>query len=315
MSALADGNGKGRVAVVGAPTPVGGRLRDALVAAGVPGDRVDLYGTSQGEVVLSEYDGEARMIQEPALDEVARHDVVFLCEGGEVARRIATAARGDCLIVDLLDCLPAEARSRRTSGECVVVPHPLALLIVDLLAPIEREFGIGSAIAVILRPATDFGEQGVDELREQTIRLLSFSEVPTATFGRQLAFNIIPQAELADHEPHVESRIAREAAELLGWTAPRLAVRLLAAPIFHGHALQLHLRLRAEAGPQRLCDLLGEVGQVGAGATPLDADERVRVSDPAADGLGGFWIWVVAGEIAGRGAERAVQLAARRGRL
>ena len=48
-------NGKARVAVVGAPTTAGSRLREALAKHGVPGDQVDLYGGTGGEVVISEY--------------------------------------------------------------------------------------------------------------------------------------------------------------------------------------------------------------------------------------------------------------------
>jgi aspartate-semialdehyde dehydrogenase len=322
----AESNGKGRVAVIGAPTLDGGCVRDALVSAGVPGSRVDLYGSTCGEVVLSEYAGEARMIQEPVLAEIVEHEIVFICEEGEVSRRIASVATPDCLIIDLVDCLPAHARPRRVqldvdsdidrpgSGGCFVVPHPLALLIAGLLQPLEREIGVAEAMAVVIRPAADFGEPGIKELREQTIRLLSFAEVPIETFGRQLAFNVIPQTRLAGLEPGVESRIAAETSELLGWNEPRFGVRLLAAPIFHGHGLQMHFRPRVEVSLERVLSVLREAGSLGEGeaaATPLEAEARVSLSDISWDGLGGFWMWAVAGETAALGAEQAVQLAAR----
>lgn len=328
-SRCAESRDKGRVAIVGAPTAVGTRVRDALVAARIPGARVDLYGGSPGEVLLGEYAGEARMIQHPELSEIAGHAIVFLCEAGEVSRRIATSATPDCLIIDLLDSLPLEARPRRVHldlqpeieaagpGGCYAVPHPLTLLLIELLQPIEREFGLGEAVVVIVRPAADFGQQGLEELREQTVCLLRFADFPVETFGRQLAFNVIPQAQLARHEPGLERRIATECAELLGWDAPRLGVKLLAAPIFHGHALQLRVRPGREAPLERIAEVLGQVGRVetDGAATPLEAEARLSVSDLSDDGLGGFWLWVVATETESRGAEQAVRLAARMGRL
>jgi aspartate-semialdehyde dehydrogenase len=322
----AESNGKGRVAVIGAPTADGVRLRDALASAGVAGSRIDLYGTTRGEVLLSEYAGEARMIQEPILEEIADHEIVFICEEGEISRRIVSVATADCVIIDLLDCLPADAQTRRVQldvdpdidrpgpGGCFVVPHPLALLIAGVFQPLEREIGVAEAKAVVIRPAADFGETGLEELREQTIRLLRFAEVPTETFGRQLAFNVIPQTRLTGLEPGVESRIAAETAELLGWNEPRLGVRLLAAPIFHGHGLQMHFRPRVDVSLERLISVLREAGLLGGAgtaATPLEAEARVSLSDVTGDGLGGFWMWAVAGEASSRGAEQAVRFAAR----
>ena len=63
----------------------------------------------------------------------------------------------------------------------LAVPHPVAILLADLLAPLERELGLRDAVAVVLRPAADFGQDGIEELREQTVRLLNFSEIPSAT--------------------------------------------------------------------------------------------------------------------------------------
>ena len=82
-----------RVAVIGAATAEATGLRVALAEAGVPGTQVDLFGTTEGEVVLADYAGEARLIQEPDPDIIATHDVVFVCETGEVGRRAAARSR------------------------------------------------------------------------------------------------------------------------------------------------------------------------------------------------------------------------------
>ena len=82
-----------RVAVVGAETPPGGRIREALAGRKFPGERVDLYGARSAEPVLSEYDGEARLIQEPDPSEVGGHDLIVVCEGGEATRRALSRLR------------------------------------------------------------------------------------------------------------------------------------------------------------------------------------------------------------------------------
>jgi len=229
-SADARGNGHTRVAVVGASTDDGTLVKEALERARISGKRVDLYGTSRGEALISEYHGEARLIQDPDLDEIARHDLIFLCERGEVAGHVLRQAGSDSLVIDLLDSSPGKVprvhldinpQIAEASGTGrFAVPHPLTLTLAELLNPLERGPGVAEASAVIVRPAADFGKEGVEELREQTMQLLSFAEVPVETFGRQLAFNIIPQSGFDQGDRQLETTIIDGVTELLGCPAP-----------------------------------------------------------------------------------------------
>jgi len=304
----------GRVAIVGAPAETGVRLREALAEAGVPGARVDLYGASAGEMVLGEYDGEARMIQGPDVDEIAGHALVFVCDADEaLARALAAGLPAETTVIDLADRRPAGSAAEGWHA----VAHPLALVLRELLQPLAEAFGVREASAVILRPASDFGAPGVEELRDQTVRLFNFAEVPVRTFGRQLAFNVIPHGDLAGERPDLPRRIAGQVGELLGWRDGRLAVALLAVPLFYGHGVQLRVRLDGAPPLADVRDVLARAGLLDGGeprapATPLEVagSERTCLSDLAEDGLGGLWMWGVAGEAGARAARLAVDLAA-----
>jgi aspartate-semialdehyde dehydrogenase len=322
----ADSGGPARVAVVGAFSVEGAYVREALAKHGVPGNRVDLYGATGGEVVFSEYAGEARVIQEADLAEVARHEVIFLCTPWEIAEALVSATPTS-VIIDLHGCLPPDSNPRRAPLEIdaglergdgrFVVPHSLALVLAEVLRPLDRRFGVDEAMAVVIRPAADYGREGVEELREQTVRLLNFSEVPVDTFGRQLAFNVVPEEQLAVGRRDLEGRIAGDVAELLGWSERRFTMRLLTASVFHGHGLQLRFRLAREGKVEEVRAALEEQGLLegadgGAAATPLDVtgETRTCLADPAEDGLGAYWVWGVAGATGPRGARQAVRLAA-----
>jgi len=325
----ADPESAARVAVIGAVTVDGGRVRAALAAAGVPGQRVDLFGETRGtdgEVVLGEYAGEARMIPAPDPAEILGYDVIFLCEPGEISRRIAASPVEGQLVIDLCDCLPQALRARRVhldlmpeiagaeAGGCYAMSHPLTLLLTDVLHPLDREIGLAGATAVVIRPAADFGEPALAELREQTVRLLGFADLPLETFGTQLAFNVIPQSRLDRLEPGVEARVVRESAEILDRDPPALALRMVTAPIFHGHAFQLHVRPATAVPIERASGVLEAAGLLdpqAAPTTPLEVESYLRLSPLEEDGAGGFWLWGAAADISKRAAEQAVRLAAR----
>ncbi len=315
MPRFADPGDAVRVAVVGAPTTDGGLLREALARHGVAGSRVDLYGTTRGETVLSEYDGEARLIQEPDLEEVVDHRIIFLCEEGALAEQVVQAAGEDTVVIDLLDReLPIE--------RVHAVPHSLSLLVADVLRPVSQAFELVEVTAIVLRPAADFGERGVEELREQTVGLLSFNEVAAETFGLQLAFNLIPQHRMKDGSQALEARLAGEVSRLLEWPDIRIACRLITAPLFYGHGVQLRFRLGQPAATEDLQAVFDSAGFAATGdgsppVTPLEVtgESLTRVSGLAEDGLGAYWLWAVAGETADRGAQHAVRLAVQLGGL
>lgn len=330
MSPLsASPTGTARAAVLGSTSSCGTRLRQVLAEIGVPGSRVDLYTAAEAEEpIISEYDGEARLIQKPDLDEVLSRDVVFLCEAGELVARVVDRAASATAAIDLANARSAGSKARLVhmdvnpeeaseSRGLFAVPHDLSTVLVDLLQPLQRHLDCTEVVATILRPASDFGEDGIEELRDQTVRLLNFAEPRAEVFERQVAFNVLPQSLLPDGGQAVERRVAHEVAGLLGWADSRLTVALAVAPVFFGHSLSLRMRFARETTADRLRRVLRDEGLSGADdepsrLTPMDvsSEQGVHVADVSDDGRGGFRMWGVAGGAHRRSAELAVRLAA-----
>jgi aspartate-semialdehyde dehydrogenase len=326
MSRRSASRATARVAVVGSGSAEGTLVRAALAERGVEGANVDFYGVTHGEAVLSEYDGEARLIQDPEPGEVRGHDVVFLCEPGDASASLLALAGGDSVVLDLVGCSDAAplvhavlrppTASERTRP--MRVPHSIAVVLAELLRPLHEAFGVEGATAVVLRPAADFGQEGIEELREQTVRLLRFERPPSRTFGRQLAFNVIPQHLVPGAAEDVERRIEIETGALLRIDDGALAIRLATVPVFHGHAMAVRVALRDEAGLEEVERAAAArsagprpVGKSAPG-TPMEAaaGPGVSVSHVSRAGGSGFWLWVVAGEADAASARAAVDLAA-----
>jgi aspartate-semialdehyde dehydrogenase len=318
---------RARLALVGAETPEGARIRAILAERRIPGERVDLFGRTRGEAVLSEYAGEARLIQEPETADVMRHDVIFLCETTEVAYRILSMHGPEALVVDAAGCTndlegtpvvhtDINPHAAPTGGGVVAVPHGISAMLAELLHAVESGPGVRRATAMVLRPAADFGAEGLDELREQTVRLFNFAEVPQEVFGTQLAFNLLPERTRRGGSPDLDRRVEREVGQIRGWDEPRLAVRIVNVPVFHGHAAFVRLELEGETDAATVTEALDaatglERTKDDPSATPLEigGERRTVVSDLSVDATGACWIWIVAGELGRVTAEHAVRLA------
>jgi len=319
------------LAVLGAQSTIGAAVRAALEALRIPGHRVALFGTSPGEALLGEYAGEARLIQEPAADEIRGHSAVFVCETESASERLLGGAAQDGLVLDLTDSEWGRDRGRLAGsrrGEepaatrgVLRIPHVLSSTVADMLRPIDRGPGLREASVVVFRPASDFGEPGVEELRAQTVNLLNFFEVPKAVFGRQLAFNLLPQSLVPSGRTSPEDRIVRETADLLGHDRPRVTARLVVVPVFLGHGILARVAPREPLeGAAAVRDLLQAdedapvAVDVASGARSILDTEQIAgtlVSEIKSDGLGGFWIWATVEDAGSTWARSAVRWAAR----
>jgi aspartate-semialdehyde dehydrogenase len=303
----------GRIAVLGAASPAGTHLRTALADRGVPGARVELFGRKRSVAVLSEYDGEARLVQAAGELDAGACQAVFVCEPGHDPGILTEAAAAGTVVIDMTGSIP--------DARIVSIPHPIAAMLHTLLAPVDRALGLTRVSAFITRPASDFGEPGLEELREQTVHLLRFEATPTEIFGRQLAFNVVPEHLFPGAEDRSGERIVRELKDLLGAAGLTVAVSQALVPTFFGHGVAAHLTLQRASREDALAAWAKAEGvQVATdpdvGAT-LDAPESVGLLITRIDASDGpdFTVWALGSEAGPAAAGAAIAAGAAAGVL
>jgi aspartate-semialdehyde dehydrogenase len=296
------------IAIVGAEAPIGQRFRAALERRHVDGGRVHLFAAEptgvDGEAILTEYAGEPRLIQEPDSDIITPHPWLFLCGGGEVSRRLAESPPAGKWVIDLFhDRADDDSVDHLFSSTVddkptlLSVPHPISLAIASLLEPLTPSTEKISWSGWVMRPAADFGEAGVDELREQTVQLLNFTSSPREVFGRQLAFNLLPQPLLPGMAGTERARIRSDVERR--FPGMRGDLQLAIAPMFFGHVISLHLRCSSPDFAREIPGKLGIETGPPEEATPVElAAERGRRAvwwNPGTPGEG--WLWAVIGDL------------------
>jgi aspartate-semialdehyde dehydrogenase len=123
------------------------------------------------------------------------------------------------------------------------------------------------------------GRAAMDELARETVAMLSGKTARGRAFGRQIAFNVIPQVEAwdADGATHQERRLWEETRKLLG--LPQLAINATAVrvPVFFGHSLAVHALFERPLTPVAAKQVL----QRGKGITVIDTDSSAEFPKPA----------------------------------
>src|SRR6202034_4258976 len=140
---------------------------------------------------------------------------------------------------------PAAQGSPGLETPAIVPAHAVSVALAILLGRVAQSSSIRTAPATVLEPASEYGRAAMDELHQQTVKLLSFQELPRLVYDTQVAFNTTPSfgesatVSLASSE----SRIRRHFSLLSAGRLPDVAVQLLHAPVFHGYGISLAVEI------------------------------------------------------------------------
>jgi aspartate-semialdehyde dehydrogenase len=186
----------------------------------------------------------------------------------------------------------------------VIVAHPAATVLALLALRSQQAARIERMVATVFEPASENGQKGMDELREQTVNLLSFQDLPKDVFDIQVAFNLA-----ARYGPRCEQRSDRSLVAVaqrirkhyrqIAPGAAEPALQVLHAPVFHGHAFSVYLEMEK---PVAIADfskaLAGE--HVVVSGSPEDAPTNVSAAGQEdilveitldANQKNGVWLW------------------------
>lgn len=186
----------------------------------------------------------------------------------------------------------------------IVPAHPVAVALALLLGRVAQSAPVRIASATIFEPASEYGRAAMDELHQQTVKLLSFQELPRQVYDTQVAFNTTPAFGEASKFSLAasESRIRRHFALLSAGRLPEVGVQLLHTPVFHGYGLSLAIELKSPTSLDQMeASLAGEhVEVVTAESDPptnlsvagqVNILVRVRPHHPKDPESTSFWIW------------------------
>jgi len=313
--------GLGELSVIGGESLIGRELCELITEWRLP-VKVSLIGVDQTSITLAAQDGEPAVI--PTADETAlsRSQIVVLA-GSQASSRQALAMMADAAdkpaIIDMtytaedepsarLRAPMAEADGYQPVAEAIhVIAHPAAVALAVFLLRLAAKFPVKRSVALIFEPASERGREGLEELRQQTVSLLSFQSMPKAVFDAQAGFNLL--ARYGDDAPQtlesVELRIEKHLATLLGGrpAPPMPSIRLVNAPVFHGYSISLHVEFEDLPEREALASALSSPG-IDVRDGDLEPPNNVGIAGQDGISVGAItldrnnpdacWFWIVA---------------------
>src|SRR5438105_4130693 len=250
-----------RIAIVGAATLKGKEIAEVLSDRNFPSADIKLLDDDESLGQLETAGEEISFIQSVRAEQFEHVDFTFFaCDRDCTGNNWKTAQKAGSAIVDLsfaLEDVP-EAVLRapwieRQLGQVltpelqprpVVIAHPAAVVLALLLLRVQKANAVKRVVANVFEPASESGQKGMDELHEQTVNLLSFQELPKNVYDIQVAFNMVPRYGSSSNLSlqNVSKRILNHYRHIAG-EAPKPALNVLQAPVFHGHGFSIYLEM------------------------------------------------------------------------
>jgi aspartate-semialdehyde dehydrogenase len=266
-----------RVAIVGAASLKGKEVAEVLEQRNFPAADVRLLDDDETLGQLEAVKDEITFIQSVRAEQFENVDFTFFASDAACTRaNWKQVQQAGSAIVDLSYALEgdpgASLRSpwlERQLGQAAppdlqpgpaVVAHPASVVLGLLLSRLQDSVPITRAVATVLEPASEYGQKGMDELHQQTVNLLSFQQLPKNVFDVQVAFNMISRfGEQSQHSlSSVGDRIVSHYKKISRNRLPIPAVRVLQAPVFHGHVISLHLQFETVADVEQISSALAK---------------------------------------------------------
>jgi aspartate-semialdehyde dehydrogenase len=172
------------------------------------------------------------------------------------------------------------------------------------LALTLQPLGLRRLTAVMNRPVSESGREGIEELETQTSQLLSFQSVGQRVFGAQAAFNLLPCFGAESRQDLWANLLGvrAEVSAALGDAAEdaKVAVKLVHAPVFYGTTFSVCADLQPGATNEAIVSACRTAGfTIVPSSEPAPSNVTVAgetsiflqgpQSDPVVPGCWWFW--------------------------
>jgi aspartate-semialdehyde dehydrogenase len=326
------------VAVLGATGAVGEALFSILAEHDFPVGEVYALASGRSAGKQVEFKGGYLTVQDVAEFDFSKARIGLFSAGASVSEIYAPkAAEAGCIVIDntsqfrydadiplVVPEVNPEAIALYKERGIIANPNCSTIQMLVALKPIYDAVGIERINVCTYQAVSGTGKEAIEELADQTARLLNGKPVSPEVYPKQIAFNVLPHIDVFMDNGYTkeEMKMIWETRKIMGDESIRVNPTAVRVPVFYGHSEAVHIETREKISAERAIELLSRapgvkvVDERKPGGYPTAVTEaaghdpvyvgRVRedLSHPR-----GLNLWVVADNVRKGAALNSVQIA------
>ncbi len=283
---------KYNVAVVGATGAVGEAMLAILEERKFPVDRVYALASSRSEGKRIPFKGESLKVEDLANFDFSKVQIGLFSAGASISAEYAPkAAEAGCVVIDntshfrydddiplvVPEVNPDKIAEYENRG-IIANPNCSTIQMMVALKPIYDAVGLERINVCTYQAVSGTGKQGIEEVVNQTAKLLNGKPIEAKVYPKQIAFNVLPQIDIFMENGYTkeEMKMVWETRKILADDNIKVNPTAVRVPVFYGHSEAVHIETRDKISADEVVKILQE----SPGVTVLD--ERIDGGYPTA---------------------------------
>lgn len=260
------------VAIVGATGAVGEEFFRILEQREFPVGELRAFSSPRSEGKKLKFGDREVTVQTLSAEAFKGVDIALFSAGGSISKEwCPIAAEAGARVIDnssafrMDESVPLvvpEVNMDAIKDEHRIIANPncTTILLAVVLGPLHKKYGVKRGTVATYQAASGAGLKAMEELREQSRKVLDNEPVAAEIFPAPLAFNLIPHCDvfLEDGYTREEAKVLRESRKILSDPELKLGVTAVRVPILRAHSEAVHLELGQEFSLEELREFIGE---------------------------------------------------------
>ena len=322
------------IAIVGATGNVGRKTIEVLEQKNISIDNLYLLASSKsvGKKIL--YKGKELEVIDLTSFDFSKVKVAFFAAGGEISEKFALRAADKCLVIDnsskfrmdpdvplIVPQVNSDAL-KNIKKNIIANPNCSTAQLVIALKPLHDLFVIKRIVVSTYQSVSGGGKAPMDELIEQTKKVLNGQKVKSKNFTKQIAFNAIPHIDVFSEDGYTkeELKMTNETKKILDENI-NLTATCVRLPISVSHSESVNIQFKQNFSLKQIIDALNnfegckvvDERSDGGYSTPIEAEgknetfiSRIREDKTVENGLN---LWIVSDNLLRGAALNSVEIA------
>jgi len=323
------------IAIVGATGNVGRKLIEVLEKKQFPIDELFLIASSKSVGKKINFKGKEHSIHDLESFDFSSVKIAFFSAGSSIAEKWAPIAAKKTIVIDNskffrmdpdVPLIVPEVNSKDLKNykkkNIIANANCSTIQLVLSLKPLHDQFKIKRVIVSTYQSVSGAGNAHMNELEEQSKKVLDKQKVNSKNFTKQIAFNVIPHIDtfMEDRYTKEEWKMTVETKKILDPNIS-LSATCVRVPVFVGHAESVNVEFNSEVNAKTVrkclekapgCKVVDETKD-GGYITPVESSgdfvtyiSRIREDQTQKNSIN---MWVVSDNLLKGAALNAVQIA------
>lgn len=258
------------VAIAGATGAVGAEMIKVLEERNFPVKTLKLLASSRSAGKKLTFRGESLTIEELRHDSFKGVDIALFSASGAISQQYRqSVVDAGAVMIDNSSAFRLEADvpliipevngdDAKSHKGVIANPNCSTTILLMAIAPLYRAFGIKRIIASTYQSTSGAGAKGMEEMIEQTKRVLADQPFTPSVFAHQIAFNIIPHIDAFTENDYTkeEMKMVHETRKMLHDDAIMVSCTCVRVPVMRAHSEALNIEFAMPVTPEMAREVL-----------------------------------------------------------